>query len=284
MMVIRAETLGFCMGVRRAVAAAYATARAGGRTYTLGALIHNPQVSEALAELGVQTLEAEDLPADLRGATVILRAHGVAPALEADLAARGARIADATCPRVKAGQVQAKALADAGCRLLLAGEKRHPEVIGMQGYAPGCVVVETPHEARSAAERLAQSAGKTALIGQTTISADEYRRIAEAVRQYIPEVTVIDSLCGAVQARQSALKRLCAAADAVVIVGSRTSANTRRLLETAQAQGKPAWLAESPGDLPADIAAYPVVGLSAGASAPDDLIDAVETILRSQAD
>lgn len=279
MKVIRAETLGFCMGVRRAVDTAYREAASGGRVYTLGPLIHNPHVSAALARKGAAVLDGLELPADLRGAAVIIRAHGVTPELEAEIARRGARIADATCPKVKASQLKAKALAEAGYRIFLAGEKRHSEVIGIQGYAPECLIVGDPQEAETAAEQLAAVARKTALIGQTTISPEEYQRIAAGIQRHIPNLAVIDTVCNAVKDRQESLKSLCGKADAVLIAGGRESANTRRLLRTAEALGKPAWLAESLADIPADIAAYPIIGLSAGASTPDDLIDLIEEAL-----
>jgi 4-hydroxy-3-methylbut-2-enyl diphosphate reductase len=276
--------MGFCMGVRRAVEMAMEAAEAGGRVYTLGPLIHNPQVLDSLANLGVGVLEEEALlgPAlnqgKLRGATVLIRAHGVSPGIEARLREAGAFIKDATCPRVKANQIKARALSEGGCRLFLAGEKRHAEIIGIQGYAPSCRVVADPVEAAEAAAELFREAGgaRTALLGQTTMSVEEYRAIGEEIRLKFPDLVMVDAICGASRDRQDALTELCAQVEAVIIAGGRESANTRRLLSIAQSLGKPAWLAESADDLIDEIRAYSRVGLSAGASSPDWVIEAIE--------
>ncbi|MDR0524941.1 MAG: 4-hydroxy-3-methylbut-2-enyl diphosphate reductase [Spirochaetaceae bacterium] len=283
MQVIRASVLGFCMGVRRAVELAYREAGGGGKIYTLGSLIHNPYVSVSLRNQGIGILKEEELPPDLQGATVIIRAHGITPALEGALVRRGARLADATCPKVKSGQMKARALTEGGYRIFLAGEAQHGEVIGLCGYAPDCLVVGNPWEAKAQAEKLSSQGRKvkTALLGQTTISSEEYQSIAAEIQRYFPDLEIIDTICQATKERQRALTRLCDAADAVVIVGGKESANTRRLLAIAQARSKPAWLVESVGDIPADIDAYSTVGLSAGASTPDNLITLIERALIS---
>jgi 4-hydroxy-3-methylbut-2-enyl diphosphate reductase len=308
MKVIRARLLGYCMGVRRAVRLAYAEAeKNAGPVYTAGPLIHNPQVLEDLRRRGVEVLDdapgesaflesSRRLP-ELSGAVVIIRAHGVTPQLEAALSRQGAVIVDATCPKVKASQIKARDLSEEGYRIFLAGEKQHGEIIGIQGYAPGCIIVANPEEAREAGRMAASGENKdpdkaplkTALIGQTTISPEEYQAIAEAITAYLPQTEVINTICPATKDRQDALRSLCAEADALIIVGGRESANTRRLLAIAQAEGqangrssgKPAWLVESPAELPADLAAYGVIGLSAGASTPDEVIDAIEKAINS---
>jgi 4-hydroxy-3-methylbut-2-enyl diphosphate reductase len=279
------------MGVRRAVDLAYREADAGGKTYTLGPLIHNPHISASLQKRGIEILSDNELPSDLQGATVIIRAHGITPDLEAELVRRGAQLVDATCPKVKSSQMKAKTFTEAGYQVFLAGETQHGEVIGICGYAPDCIVVENTSEAKTAAERLSflymkknmkKKIRKTALIGQTTISSEEYQSIAAEIQRYFPDLEITDTICKATKERQNALKSLCSKADAVAIAGGKESANTRRLLAIAQAQGKPAWLVESAGDIPADIAAYSTVGLSAGASTPDDLINLIEEALLLQ--
>ncbi|GHU80887.1 4-hydroxy-3-methylbut-2-enyl diphosphate reductase [Spirochaetia bacterium] len=277
------------MGVRRAVDLAeresadlWSGSAGSSRIYTMGPLIHNPQVLASLKERGVAILDEEELPEDLAGSVVIIRAHGVSPELEERLISRGARIADATCPRVKASQIKARALSDAGYTIFLAGERRHGEIIGIQGFARGCIIVGNPGEAEQAAAELSRKnpGAKTALIGQTTISPDEYRAIGEGIRGLFPGLEVIDTICGATRDRQDSLRKLCAQAEAVIVAGGRDSANTRRLLAIA-AQNKPAWLVEKSGEIPEEIRAYRTVGLCAGASTPDALIDAIEEALLS---
>jgi 4-hydroxy-3-methylbut-2-enyl diphosphate reductase len=277
----KARALGYCMGVRRAVEMAYREAReATGRVYTVGPLIHNPQVLEDLRRRGVEALEGDRLPPDLRGAVVIIRAHGVSPALEAELGSRGARIADATCPKVKASQLKARSLSEAGYRVFIAGERDHGELIGIRGYAPDSLVVANPAEAEEAARtlRAGTPVPKAALIGQTTIRPEEYAAIGKAIGKYL-DLELVDTICGATRERQDALRELCAQVEAVVIAGGRGSSNTRRLLEIARSLGKPCWLVESAADLPAGIGAFKTLGLSAGASTPDTVIGEIESVL-----
>jgi 4-hydroxy-3-methylbut-2-enyl diphosphate reductase len=275
----KARVLGYCMGVRRAVEMAYREAGKGPEVYTLGPLIHNPQVLEDLRRQGVKTLEGE-FPPDLRDAVVIIRAHGVSPALEAELRSRCARILDATCPRVKASQLKARSLSGAGYRVFIAGEKDHGEVAGIRGYAPGSLVVADPQEAEAAALKVQAEtpAVKAALIGQTTISPEEYAAIGAAIKRHL-DLELVDTICGATRERQEALRELCAGVEAVVIAGGRGSSNTRRLLEIARSLGKPCWLVESARDLPAETAAFKTLGLSAGASTPDTVIKEIEAAL-----
>jgi 4-hydroxy-3-methylbut-2-enyl diphosphate reductase len=230
------------------------------------------------------------LPEDLSDAVVIIRAHGVTPQVEAGLTRRGAAIVDATCPKVKASQMKARALSRAGCRIFLAGERDHGEVIGIQGYAPDCVIVANREEAEAAAATLFHevSAGngkpgapKIALLAQTTLSPEEYRDIAEGIARFFPALERIDTICPATRDRQDALKALCAKVDAVIIAGGRESANTRRLLTIAESCGKPAWLVENARALPPGLGVWQTIGLSAGASAPDAVIDAIEEALLS---
>jgi 4-hydroxy-3-methylbut-2-enyl diphosphate reductase len=281
MQVIRAKVLGYCMGVRRAMDMTAAELRnAGGRrVYTMGPLIHNPQVLEGLKRRGVEVLDEAGLPDTLEGSVVVIRAHGISPRMEEALIRRGTRLADATCPKVKASQLKARALAREGWRIFLAGERQHGEITGILGYAPDCMVAADREEAERAAEALFREAprAKTALMGQTTIAPELYRTIGEGIRKFFPGLNMVDTICGA--ASQDALKELCSRVDAVIVAGGRQSANTRRLLDIARARGKPAWLVESSAELPPEIASYPVVGLSAGASTPDEIIDDIERTL-----
>jgi 4-hydroxy-3-methylbut-2-enyl diphosphate reductase len=297
MKVLRAKVLGFCMGVRRAVELAEGELRPpapGWSYFTLGPLIHNPQVLESLKTRGLEILDEKNLPPDLSKATVIIRAHGVSPAVERELGGRGACVVDATCPRVKANQLKARSLAAAGRRIFLAGEADHGELIGIRGYvmaamagaaaaggAPFCTVVGNAAEAEDAAEKLyrEEPAAQTALIGQTTISPEEYRAIGAGIRKFFPRLEIADTICGATRDRQEALRELCGLTDAVIVAGGKESANTRRLFAIARAQGKPCWFAEGPGDIPAGMDRYETVGICAGASTPDEVIDDIEKAL-----
>jgi 4-hydroxy-3-methylbut-2-enyl diphosphate reductase len=287
MKVIRARVYGYCMGVRRAVETAIAEAKTGalGGVFTMGPLIHNPQALESLRELGVGVLDDRRLPESLAGATVVIRAHGVPPSLVTALTERGARVVDATCPRVRSSQRRAASYSERGYRVFLAGEREHGEVVGVAAYAKDCIVVASSEEARAAAARLRSESpeARTVLIGQTTLTLPEYEAIAQAIAASFPDLDCIDSICPATTDRQESLDDLCGGADAVVVVGGRSSANTRRLYSAAQERGVPAWHVESPDELPAELGSYAIVGLTAGASTPDEVIDAVETRLLSLA-
>jgi 4-hydroxy-3-methylbut-2-enyl diphosphate reductase len=268
------------MGVRRAMDMADAAlVQEKSAVYAMGPLIHNPRAMKTLTDRGLVVLDEDNLPADLSGASVIIRAHGITPRLEKALKNLGATLIDATCPRVKASQLKAQSLCRDGYRVFLAGEKRHGEIIGIQGYAPDCIMAGEAAEAETAAEKLfsQEPEARTALIGQTTISEDEYTAIAEAIRTVFPNLNVINTICRATRDRQDSLRDLTARVDAVIVAGGRESANTRRLL--AIARDKPAWLVETPADIPGEIGAYKTVGLCAGASTPEGLIDAVEQAL-----
>ena len=254
------------------------------RIYTLGPLIHNPRVLKSLEERGIVVLEEGGKPADIKNSTVIIRAHGVPPDLERDLARNGVRLIDATCPHVKSSQNRARKLSGEGYHIFLAGEKEHGEIIGIKGYVEGpCLVVANPSEAKDAAAELARTnpAAKTALIGQTTISQEEYNAIGNSIKEYFPGLKILNTICEATRERQNALRELSARVDAFIIAGGKESANTRRLLSIAESCGKKAWLVETPDDLPPEIVSFTTIGLAAGASTPDSLIDEIEEALKS---
>ncbi|MDR2792184.1 MAG: 4-hydroxy-3-methylbut-2-enyl diphosphate reductase [Treponema sp.] len=301
MNVIRASVLGYCAGVRRAVdIALHEAASASHKVYTVGPLIHNPAVLERLKSRGVMVSE-EESEADTAVTPVrqddvaIIRAHGITPKSEERLRERGFRITDATCPKVKKNQMLAKELAETGYRVFLAGEKLHEEIIGIQGYAPGSIVVEDAIQAMQSARALyaEQPAVKTALIAQTTISIDDYTAISETLQTVFPAIMICNTICSATRERQDAIRSLCKKADAVIIAGGRNSANTRHLLAVAEsvcaaayaASGvcKPVILVEHAREIPSSFlegTVYKTIGISAGASTPDDIIDEVERTLR----
>jgi 4-hydroxy-3-methylbut-2-enyl diphosphate reductase len=317
MKIIRAEVLGFCMGVRRAVELACSQLTCGKaenpilpapqgdaaapplptpkrKVYTLGPLIHNPQALEDLKQRGIEILDENKLPENLSGAVVIIRAHGVSPQTEAELRERGAVVVDATCPKVKASQLKAASLAKEGYRLFLAGDESHAEIAGIRGYAEDESqesgvggIVSCAAEAETAAARLAAEDSKrrdvcplkTALLAQTTFSTEEYQAIGEAISRYVSELEIIPTICAATRERQDSLRELLGKVDAVVIAGGKDSANTRRLLAIAQEAGKPCAIVETAADIPPDFFRFETVGLAAGASTPDTVIDEIEQAL-----
>jgi len=298
MNIIRAKTIGFCTGVRRAVELAYTEAehsKGNSTVYTLGPLIHNPQVLDDLKRRGVEILDERHLPKNLHGAVVIIRAHGISPQTEAELRRRGAQVVDATCPKVKSSQLKAAAFAKAGYRLFLAGEERHAEIIGIKGYAeaalpavfvgkaaPFCAVVSNAAEAEEAAAQLHDEDSTlcrnaaTALIGQTTISTEEYQAIGSAITRFFPDLEIAQTICAATQERQDSLRELLDKTDAIIIAGGKESANTRRLLAIAEAANEPYAQVETATDIPANFFKFQTIGLASGTSTPDTVIDEIE--------
>ena len=278
----RAKVLGYCMGVRRAVEAVYrALAKYPDKTvYTYGQLIHNPITMRLLEARGVRIVNPdEELKSQITPESpIIIRAHGIAPQKRQELIACGAIIIDATCPRVIASQLRAVQYSQKSYTVILAGDKNHGELIGIKGYALSvphskCIIVQTAAEA----ENLQYDDGTpTVLIAQTTIKREEYRAIAEILRNKIPNLAVLETICPATDERQEALLELVKEVDAILVIGGSNSANTRRLLQTALDSGKPAWLAESADDIPQEVYQYRTIGLAAGASTPDSSIDAIE--------
>jgi len=268
------------MGVRRAVDMAVEAADSCSRVYSLGPVIHNPEVLSVLESRGVTSINESELPETLENCSVIIRAHGISPKTENELYNRRCRIIDATCPKVKASQLKAGELASAGYFLFLAGEGGHAEIKGILGYAKDgfCITVECAEQAEREAAGLYKAHGsiKTALLGQTTISEDEYSAVSEAIKRYFPDLKIINTICAATAERQKSLRELLNHVEAVVIAGGKESANTRRLLLIAQESGKPCVLAEDAGEIPDSYKNFKTVGLCAGASTPDSVIDNIE--------
>lgn len=294
MKVIKAAVLGCCMGVKRAMDMALAAAEKQknglpediaaeqstshpSRVWTLGPLIHNPQAIADLAGRGVAVLRESDFGALGAGDLVIIRAHGAPPETLQRIKDLGARIEDATCPRVLASQKKASSFHAQGFALIIAGDRLHGEVTGILGHAPGAEVVCNASEAEAAARR---ALGRPlALIAQTTIRHEEYQAIRAAIEAVHPDVTVINSICPATEDRQAALAELAQQVDAIIVVGGKDSANTRRLYLEAVQLGKRAWHIETVQELPKEIDICDTVGLTAGASTPTSLVEEVEQAL-----
>lgn len=282
--IIRADIMGYCMGVRRAVEAAEQALLDNPRrpVYTYGPLIHNPSALSRLAAAGVVIVggdggdDAAPLPSSFEGASVIIRAHGIPPLQREELVKRKAQIVDATCPRVLLSQKKALSYHEKGYAIILAGDKDHGEITGIAGYAPFCIVLEN----REDAEKLAFYPEKAVLISQTTIKQSEYDDIADVLSKHIPDLTVLNTICPATQERQKALEELSGQVEGIIVIGGKNSANTKRLYTTALLLAGRAWHIETPEEIPPEAFLLSRIGITAGASTPDEVIDAVEQALQ----
>ncbi len=280
MEIVLAESLGFCMGVKRAVDLAYrALDKAEGQpVVTLGPLIHNAQEIERLQRDGIGVTEVDAIPAS---GTVVIRAHGVTPQAFDELKARGLRIMDGTCPYVHYSQRRAAELYRDGYTIVIAGDRKHPEIVGILGHInDDAYAVKTVEEA----EALPQLE-RIGTIAQTTISPQKYNAIIEVLKTKAKEVKVCETICDATTENQGAIRALAGEVELLYIIGGRHSANSVKLVETAREQCPRATLIETPAEInPADLRGVRTVGVSAGASTPDWMIQRVVERLREIAD
>jgi (E)-4-hydroxy-3-methyl-but-2-enyl pyrophosphate reductase len=271
MQVLIADEYGFCFGVERAVEMVEEALSEGDTVRTLGPLIHNDQEMERLAKHGVATINA---PVQIqRGETAVIRAHGVTPQIEQELREKASKVVDATCPFVTKVQKLASRAAAQDRHVVVVGNPDHPEMIGVKGYAP-----EHAFVIRDASEVADLPRLKNPLVvSQTTIKLKSFLDAAEAVRAHaIGETQVVNTICSATRDRQDAARALAGEVDAFYIIGGRHSSNSRKLLAVCQEQCPKSFLIETPDEInPADLNGAEKVGLTAGASTPNWLIQQV---------
>jgi len=265
-----AEGAGVCFGVRRALRLAEQTLEAGRPVYCLGPLIHNPQEVGRLAEKGFTTIKSLDEAQS--GATLVIRSHGLSPDVVAEARRRGLQVVDATCPLVRRVQTLAMDLEQEGCQVVVAGDAAHPEVRAILGHAPHAVVVG---EVKAVA-RISVT-GRVALVAQTTFSPALFREMAaDLVRRDPDDVRIVRTICTATVERQRAAAELAGRVDTMIVIGGRNSANTNRLAELCAGDGVPTHHVEVADEVePEWLAARSRVGVTAGASTPQWIIDAV---------
>ncbi|MGH9970216.1 MAG: 4-hydroxy-3-methylbut-2-enyl diphosphate reductase [Pyrinomonadaceae bacterium] len=272
MEVLLADEYGFCFGVERAVEMVEDAVDEGVRPIrSLGPLIHNAQEMERLGERGVSTI---DSPEEADGDTIaVIRAHGVTPQVQRDLEQRAAKVIDATCPFVTRVQHLAERAAAQGRDVIVAGNPDHPEMIGVVGYAPNNTYV-----VRDASEVASLPTLRSPLVvSQTTIKLKTFLEVADAVRQKADaEPQVVNTICSATRDRQDAARALAGEVDAFYVIGGRHSSNSVKLLAVCQEQCEKSFLIETPAEINSqDLVGVKRVGVTAGASTPDWLIDQV---------
>ncbi len=281
MKIKRASVLGFCFGVRRAVELAErALSEHSGKTvYSLGPLIHNENFLENLRKMGLCIIEESDIQNVEVNSVVIIRAHGVAPSVIKVLEEKLCTIIDATCPRVKASQKMVERYTTQNDYVILSGDKDHGEVIGIAGYAGGNFIqIQDAKEAERIKIENSQTMNAI-LMSQTTYSEEEFGRIKKILRSKIKNLAVMNTICPATKERQAALLELCKTVDGILVIGGKNSANTKRLFQTAALNCKIAAHIQSAREIPPVFFSLESVGITAGASTPDEIIDAVEQAL-----
>lgn len=274
MEVIVADNAGFCFGVKRAIKMANDTMDGGGAVKSLGSLIHNPQVVSSFRDRGLEVVA--DLDAVDPEDTVIIRSHGVGPELKNKAISLGLTVVDTTCPFVtKAQQYAARLIAD-NYKVVMIGDKNHPEVIGVVAHTQNqAIVLDTVEEA----EKL-RFIPRMGVVFQTTHSIGHVQEVVGALLKRGKEVRVFNTLCGATTSMQKTAIELSGEVEAMVIVGGRQSANTAQLAEVCRKVNPRVLMIESAEELHEDwFQGLSRVGVSAGASTPDEVIaDVVERI------
>lgn len=275
MKILLAQSFGVCFGVRDAIAHAEQLASEQPLTI-LGELVHNPIVRERLHRQGIGEGSLANTTSTTR--RVMITAHGASDRKRAEWRQAGFDVADATCPLVQHAHQQLKRLVAAGFFPVVIGQRGHVEVNGLiEDFPDGVVVSEGGDVARLPQKQ------RYGVISQTTQPLDFVRRIVALIRRAYPgaEVRFVDTVCRPTKERQTALRKLIASTDAIVVVGGRTSNNTRQLVETCRAAGKMALHIERPEDLRADwFAGIKTVGLTAGTSTLPETVRAVEERLK----
>ncbi len=287
-MVIKATVLGYCMGVRRAVKAALdaLTEYPNHEIYTFGPLIHNKSAISMLENKGIKILDTASLHVlkeFSKPTVVVVRAHGTTLALKEHLETAGAIVIDATCPRVLINQKKIFDYSSNGYRIFIVGDKSHGEVSALQGSVfndSECYVLQDKHEVKNAIKKISNTQKKSIIIGQTTITQHEYNEVANELKHEFEDIIVFDTICPATLERQDSLRTLCSQVDGVLIVGGKDSANTQRLYQIAQdlciKDNKIVRHIEVADEIPDNFFLLDTVGITAGASTPDEDIIEVE--------
>ncbi len=270
MEIIVAKSAGFCFGVKRAIEMVESALMDQEKPiYSLGPLIHNPQVVEELHQKGLQVVETVD---HIPKGRVVIRSHGVGPGVYQIAEERALELIDATCPFVKNVQQLAVLLREQGYSVVIFGEREHAEVRGvLESVAGEAMVVDEVYQLQ-----LEKLTGKIGLISQTTQDIESYRRLVDAIIPYAKELRVFNTICLATSQRQQEAADLSRQVELMIVVGGRNSANTARLVEICKNSGVTAYQVESADELELSwFTNINRVGVTAGASTPDQYIQAV---------
>jgi len=281
MKVILAEPRGFCAGVDRAIAVVeQAIERFGSPVYVRHEIVHNKYVVENLRNKGAVFInEVDDAP---DGALLIFSAHGVSKAVQQAAKQRDVQVIDATCPLVTKVHMELIRHYRAGDQVILIGHAGHPEVEGTMGQAPegAVLLVASPDDVNKLKVR---DENKLAYVTQTTLSVDDTRDVVQALQERFPAIQgpKRDDICYATTNRQEAVKAMSGKCDVVLVIGSKNSSNSNRLREVAERQGARAYLVDTAGDINPDwVQGASCIGVTAGASAPEELVQGLLARLR----
>ena len=269
MEIILAKRAGFCFGVKRATQMAFEAAEKGGETYSLGPIIHSPQVVNRLEEMGVKVLRGLD---EITDGTIIVRSHGVTSEELEEAVRKQLEVVDATCPFVKKAQENVQSLSEAGYDVVVVGDADHPEVQGIVSYAGGKVYVVGSEEEAARLPRMK----KIGIVAQTTQSFENLKHVVLECLLKGAEIRIFNTICDATAVRQHEAMALAREVDCMIVIGGYNSANTKRLAEVCAELQPRTHHIETAHEIDPDwFEGVTKVGVTAGASTPKWLIDEV---------
>ena len=274
-----AKSAGFCFGVKRAVDKVYEQIKTGKKIYTYGPIIHNEEVVKDLEEKGVQVIPDKETLRNLKEGTVIIRSHGVAKEIYDILEQNGLECVDATCPFVKRIHNIVSKESAAGKHIIIVGNAGHPEVEGIMGWCNGPLnVLETVEEA----ENLVLPQGKPIhIVSQTTFNYNKFQHIVEIFEKKGYNNSVANTICNATEERQTEAREIASQADVMIVIGGKHSSNTRKLYEICSSECANTYFIQTLDNLHLELPkSVGLVGITAGASTPNKLIEEVQNYVR----
>ena len=274
-----AKTAGFCFGVKKAVDKAFEMAETGGEIYTYGPVIHNDEVIGALADKGVRVLDTEDELKNLKSGTVILRSHGVGRNIIELLEKKGIEYIDVTCPFVKRIHDIVDKESESS-EIVIIGNPKHPEVEGIVGWCRGVYsVVMTEEEADAF---MPKTSLPVCIVSQTTFNYKKFEKIVEILQNKIYNGNVVNTICNATEKHQKEARSIASEVDSMIVIGDLKSSNSRRLYEICLEECKKTYFIRKLDDLlQTDFDSDGSVGITAGASTPNNIIEEVQNYVRN---
>ena len=278
MKILVAEQAGFCFGVKRALKLINEYHRQGKKIQTFGPLIHNIPVLNDLAARGID--QVSSLAGIDKGRTLCIRTHGIPSNVEGRLKQEGVPILDATCPLVKKGQKIIERLGQGNSQILIVGDKNHPEIVAARSYARGVKIINSLAEARALPR-----CREISVVAQTTLNTEFFKEVVAILLGKTEKMHVFNTICQATQDRQEAVRKLAPKVDAIIVVGSKISSNTKKLFNIARGKNKNSLQIETCADLQnkrtlAKLKKFASIGISAGASTSPQELDNVKKFLQ----
>jgi 4-hydroxy-3-methylbut-2-enyl diphosphate reductase len=276
-----AKSAGFCFGVKRAVEMVYAEAEKNQKVYTLGPIIHNEQVVDDLAKKGVQVLDSVSALDSGEDAVVIIRSHGITKEVFRQLEEKKVRIIDATCPFVKKIHNIVQEKKAAGYEIVVVGSANHPEVEGICGWCDNqCHVIETVQDAENCT---LSTAKKACVVAQTTFNYKKFEDIVAILSKKSYDILVMNTICNATEERQTEAGTIARESDAMIVIGGKHSSNTQKLYEICKAECLNTHFIQTLDDLDLKLfQSFRSVGITAGASTPNNIIKEVQSYVRHE--